>query len=168
MKQVLLISLLLIQTHMPLCEEQACSPAHVPHKVVYVDPALHDVQWRWARIVTGESSGQWHLGSELVAWTLRAWQLEKGMPAELAGPRWGWNGNRPPTQEAFDVVLSVWNQPLSKAPFEFMRNGYYCNLLGSDADVRYWQWLKIASTPNVRFVQPGGEYAMNCFFERWQ
>jgi hypothetical protein len=128
------------------------------------NPSAHAAQNIWAHIVAGESGGQWPEGSLLVAWTLRAWQLKRGMPAELAGPRWGWNGWHEPTNEAWNAVQAAWDQPLSAAPFGFMRQGLFCRFLGSAADARYWRWLGWLDQPNFTLFFGDSGYEMNCYF----
>lgn len=121
---------------------------------------------RWAYVVMGESGGGWPEGSLLVAWTLRAWELNKGMPARLAGPRWGWYAWRVPGFEARAAVDAAWGQPLSAAPFDFMQAGHYCDHLGSAADVRYWQSIGMLGEPDYVLTFPGApQYSMNCYFE---
>lgn len=122
-------------------------------------------QDRWSYIVTGESGGQWPEGSQLIAWTLKAWTVYRGMPPELAGPRWGWNGWRSPTREAWQVVHDVWSQPPTNAPFDFMQSGKFCALVGSDNDLRYWRWIHWAiGTPNFILSDPNTGLHMNCFW----
>lgn len=118
----------------------------------------------WAHIVSGESGGAWPEGSLLVAWTLRSWQVYRGMPPENAGKRWGWHAWREPTLEAIQAVNSVWDQPMSNSPFEFMRNGNYCIALGSNSDSRYWKSIGWYDQPDFDIQFSGTDYGMNCYW----
>lgn len=115
----------------------------------------------WAHIVAGESG---HLpdGAQLVAWTLRAWEVYQGMPATMAGPRWGWYGWKQPYAVDYAAVDAAWGQPISASPYAWMRAGRYCRLLGSDTDVRYWRSLGWDVGIHVRLEWPEWAMAMNC------
>lgn len=117
----------------------------------------------WAHIVAGEAGGLPD-GAELVAWTLRAWEVEKGMPAEWAGPRWGWYGWKEPYAVDYAAVDAVWGQPLSAAPYAWMQAGHYCRLLGNDRDVRYWRGLGWQIDVRYRLEWPEWNMAMNCIW----
>lgn len=117
----------------------------------------------WAHVVSGEAGGLAD-GAELVAWTLRAWQVYRGMPADQAGPEWGWYGWSTPSDVSWAAVKSAWNQPMSAAPYEWMRAGKFCQLLGTDTDVRYWRSLGWEVTPHFRLEWPEWKLSMNCIW----
>lgn len=122
-------------------------------------------QIRWAYIVMGESGGRWMTGSRLIAWTLRAWEVYRGMPAIEAGKEWGWFGWQEPNAEAWQAVYEAWKQPPEKAPFRFMRQGKHCYALGSNADVSLWITHYGYSTPNVSIWNPiYPAFGMHCYF----
>jgi len=137
------------------------------HRVLSPRVIQVEAKARWAHIVQGESGGGWLEGSRLVAWTLRAWELERGMPAENAGRDWGWHGwyDGVPGYEARGVVDEVWGQPLSASPFGFMRDGNYCMALGSARDSVYWKSIGWYADPDFVIVHPTHPtYSMNCYF----
>lgn len=117
----------------------------------------------WAHVVAGEAG---HLpdGARLVAWTLRSWEVERGMPPELAGPRWGWHGWKDPLAVDYAAVDEAWGQPLEAAPYAWLRGGHYCRLLGNDHDVRYWRSLGWEVQPRYRLEWPEWNMAMNCIW----
>lgn len=117
----------------------------------------------WAHVVAGEAGGLVD-GAELVAWTLRSWEVHRGMPPELAGPRWGWYGWTTPTHIAWDAVKAVWGRPMAEAPYDWMRAGKYCKHLGTDHDLRYWRSLGWEVTPNFRLEWPQWNLSMNCIW----
>ena len=102
--------------------------------------------------------------SLLVAWTLRAWEIERGMPAAAAGPRWGWHGWAEPGFEAREAVVAAWGRPLSESPFEWMRDGNYCFALGSRNDGHLWAELGWFGTVDYVLDYPDGKHLMNCYW----
>lgn len=128
-------------------------------------PAPMHPKIRWAWIVTGESSGGWPEGDRLVAWTLRAWEVHRGMPPGLAGPRWGWYGWKEPTAESYTAVTEAWEQPVTSAPFDFMQSGHWCRYLGSSQDRRFWIFQLGFPEPDFSITferQP--EFSLHCWF----
>ena len=119
---------------------------------------------RWTYIVAGESGGGYMPASLLVAWTLRAWQIYRGMPASAAGPRWGWYGWAEPGFEAREAVAAVWNQPLSSAPWDWMRQGEFCFALGSRQDAKYWHALGLFGQFDFILDYKDGRHSMICYF----
>lgn len=118
----------------------------------------------WSHIVSGEA-GALPDGAELVAWTLRSWVVYKEMPPEKAGPGWGWNGWKDTTAISWDAVMEVWDQPMSAAPYAWMREGKFCTLLGNDRDLAYWNSLGWDVEPQFRLEWPEWNLAMNCIWE---
>lgn len=117
----------------------------------------------WAHVVAGEAGG-WEDGARLVAWTLRAWEVRRGMPAEMAGPRWGWHAWDKPNGMHRQIVDEVWGQPLEAAPYEWMRAGNYCYALGSHRDADYWMDIGWYGFPDLKIDWPGTSLGMNCYF----
>lgn len=171
MKRLLLVLLFLLSSNQTVWAEkcrQPCKlmrPAHfvklTPQEVAAFSMTDKEI---WAHIVSGEAGGLVD-GAELVAWTLRSWEVYRGMPAGKAGPRWGWYGWNEPTGESWAAVQAVWNKPMSEAPYEWMRNGKFCILLGNDTDLRYWNSLGWNVSPDFRLEWPVWNLAMNCIWE---
>lgn len=112
----------------------------------------------------GESGGHWKAGSELVAWTLRAWEINLEMPADQAGRKWGWFGWAKPNWEARQAVALVWERPLIESPYRFIQLGGYCKRLGSAADVRLWRAMGAFGDPYLSLFNPAyPSFTMNCY-----
>ena len=119
----------------------------------------------WSHVVQGESGGAYMPASLLVAWTLRAWEVERGMPAAAAGPRWGWHGwAAEPGFEAREAVAAAWGKPLSVSPFEWMRDGNYCFALGSKRDGHAWAEQGLFGSVDFVLDYPDGKHAMWCYW----
>lgn len=149
--------------------ENPCEPLHDQRTLTMeekweLDAAYISPKEIWSHIVAGEAGGLPD-GAELVAWTLRSWVVYKGMPPEMAGPRWGWHGWKDTTAISWEAVNEVWNQPMSAAPYSWMREGKFCTLLGNDHDLRYWNSLGWGLTPQFRLEWPDWNMAMNCIWE---
>jgi hypothetical protein len=124
--------------------------------------------WMW--IVQGESGGNWKAASELVAWTLRAWEVYLEMPADQAGRMWGWNGWAKPNWEARQAVELVWERPLTESSYQFMWYGGYCKRLGSAADVRLWRSTGAWGDPYMTIPNPTyPQFSLNCYLgTKWK
>jgi len=167
-RQLLTLLVVLLFTGKVYAKEecgQPCSQVSAPERAVD-DVKFEPMSAReiWAHIVAGEAGGLTD-GAYLVAWTLRAWEVRRGMPAELAGMRWGWHGWSEPTALSWAAVNAVWQRPLTDAPYAWMQAGHYCLFLGNDTDLRYWNSLGWNLTPQYRIEWPEWGLAMNCMWE---
>lgn len=128
-----------------------------------------DTPDKWRHIVCGEAGGGWPEGTRLVAWTMRAWEVNLGYAADKFGPRLGWYGwCENPDEYAWAAVKEAYGGDLTAAPFDWMQEGKWCRHLGSATDAAWW--LKtgfVAGPADVVVVHPRLErYQLHCWFQK--
>lgn len=125
-------------------------------------------QIQWAHIIMGEAGPVFPEGMELVAWTLRAWELNYGMDPASLGKETGWYGYAEPSGLAWEAMYRAWGRPLNMAPYAFMRGGGWCRFLGSNEDRAVWQAKYFYRDPDFHLTHPRyPNYGMNCWSPPW-